>query len=131
MGMSVDSGAGGVKSEPNVVPMIERHFGDLAASGQEPSAPPGGPAQPHGLDALMFSDPGLPAKVSLNVVLPYDARPDSLAKQSDHVREMLAGLMLQRRLDSLALQPGAPFSSAGVRPFASSSINCRSLSGEV
>lgn len=97
----------------NVVPMIERHFGDLAASGEQPPLPPDGRLQPRGLGALMFSDPGLPAKVSLNVVLPYDARPDSLAKQGDRVREMLAGLMLQRRLDSLALQPGAPFSSAG------------------
>ena len=62
---------------------------------------------------MLFSDPGLPASVALNFVLPYDSRPDSLLKQSDQLRVLLAGAMLSRRLESLGLQPGAPFSQAG------------------
>lgn len=99
-----------------VAAMIERHFGDLAPAGPTPEPSQADEPVARGLDAFMFSDPGLPTSVSLNFVLPFDDRPDSLAKQSDRLRELLAGLMLQRRLDSLGLQPGAPFSasSAGV-----------------
>ena len=81
-----------------------------AAAAVEPA--PDVPAA-RGLDALLVSDPGLPTNVALNVVLPFDDRPDSIAKQSDRLRELLAGLMLQRRLESLGLQPGAAFSRAG------------------
>lgn len=96
-----------------VAGMIERHFGDLVPTGPAPEPPMADQPVAHGLDALMFADPGLPTSVALNLVLPFDGRPDSLAKQSDRLRELLAGLMLQRRLDSLGLQAGAPFSSSG------------------
>lgn len=95
-----------------VADMIARHFGDLVPAGPAPEPPAPDEPATHGLDALMFTDPGLPAIVALNFVLPFDDRPDSLAKQSGRLRELLAGLMLQRRLDSLGLQPGAPFSAA-------------------
>ena len=78
--------------------------------------PAAGGAEARGLDALLVSDPGLPATVALNYVLPYDARPDSLAKQGDQLRG-LAGAMLSRRLESLGLQPAAPFSQAGAGAF--------------
>ncbi|MGD9510366.1 MAG: M16 family metallopeptidase [Geminicoccaceae bacterium] len=93
--------------------LIQRHFGNLAPSGPAPEPPPADKPMAHSLDAAMFTDPGLPASVALNVVLSFDDRPDSLAKQSDRLRELLAGMMLQRRLDSLGLKPDAPFSAAG------------------
>ena len=96
-----------------VAAAIETHFAGLTSPLGAPADPVQGPPAPRGLDALLVSDPGLPASVSLNFVLPYDSRPDSLAKQGDQLKVLLAGAMLSRRLDSLGLQPGAPFSQAG------------------
>ena len=88
--------------------MITRHFGALAP--EVPAVvelPPGVPAARAPWTRSWSAIPGLPTNVALNVVLPFDNRPDSIAKQSDGLRELLAGLMLQRRLESLGLQPGA------------------------
>ena len=90
--------------------LIERHFGNLAPSGPAPEPPPADRPMAHPLAAAMFTDPGLPASVALNLVLPFDDRPDSLAKQSDRLRELLAGMMLQRRLDSLLRRRFSPVS---------------------
>ena len=92
---------------------IESHFASLTQTPGAPADPAQEPPKSRDLDAMLFSDPGLPASVALNFVLPYDSRPDSLLKQSDQLRVLLAGAMLSRRLESLGLQPGAPFSQAG------------------
>jgi zinc protease len=100
-----------------VAASIHAHFGSLTQPPSAPADPPQEAPKPRGLDALLVSDPGLPATVALNYVLPYDARPDSLAKQGDQLRRLLAGAMLSRRLESLGLQPAAPFSQAGAGAF--------------
>ena len=97
-----------------IVPMIEARFGDLAQPAAAPADPVYAAPVERGLDAMLFSDPGLPATISLNFVLPFDPRPDSLAKEKQELRELLAGSMLERRLDSLGRQAGAPFAQAGV-----------------
>lgn len=102
--------------EPGAVAkMIEEHFGAFTQPQDAPPDPAlGTPPVPHVLDATLVSDPGLRTSISLNTVLPYDHRPDSLAKERDELVQMLAMAMLDRRLDSLALSPGAPFARASV-----------------
>ena len=97
---------------------IERHFGGFtqAEAGAGGSGPCHAPAARAGR-ACWSATRLCRRSVSLNVVLPYDDRPDSLATQRDRLRELLAGAMLQRRLDSLGLQPGAPFSRAAAAAF--------------
>ncbi len=97
-----------------IIPMIEAHFGDLTQPANAPADPAYQAPANRGLDALLFSDPGLPATVSLNVVLPFDPRPDSLVKEKQELLEQLASAMLERRLDSIGRQAGAPFAQAGV-----------------
>lgn len=96
-----------------VAKLIETHFGGFTQPAAAPADPPFAPVADRGLDALLVSDPGLRTSVSLNTVLPYDDRPDSLAKERDQLLQILAGAMLGRRLDSIALRPGAPFARGG------------------
>ena len=96
---------------------IERHFGGFTQAEAAPADPAHAMPPPRALDAMLVSDPALPTRVSLNVVLPYDDRPDSLVTQRDRLRELLAGAMLSRRLESLGLRPGAPFSRAAAGAF--------------
>ena len=96
---------------------IARHFGGFV----QPPAAHADPAHPspeaRPLDAMFVGDPALQTRVSLNVVLPYDDRPDSLARQRERLEELLAAAILDRRLESLSLQPGAPFSRSGTGAF--------------
>ncbi len=107
---------GDVQPDP-VAAAIGRHFGGFA----QPAAAPADPVHPSSaarpLDAELVSDPALPTRVSLNAVLPFDDRPDSLARQRDRLQELLASAMLDRRLESLGLQPGAPFSRTSTGAF--------------
>ena len=100
-----------------VAASIAKHFGDFV----QPAAAPADPVQPppaaRPLDAMLVSDPALATRVSLNLVLPYDDRPDSLTRQRERLEELLAASLLDRRLESLGLQPGAPFSSTSTGAF--------------
>jgi zinc protease len=100
---------GDVQPDP-VAAAIARHFGGFAQPAAAPADPVHAPPASRPLDAMLVSDPALPTRVSLNVVMPYDDRPDSLVRQRDMLEQMLALAMLDRRLESLGLQPGAPFS---------------------
>jgi zinc protease len=100
-----------------VAAAVARHFGDFVQPAAAPADPVHAPLAPRSLDAMLVSDPALPTRVSLNVVLPYDDRPDSLARQRDMLEQLLASAMLDRRLESLGLQPGAPFSRASTGAF--------------
>lgn len=100
-----------------VVAVIERHFGGFAQIEAAPVDPVHAQPAPRPLDAMLVSDPALPTRISLNVVMPYDDRPDSMATQRDSLHELLAGAMLSRRLESLGLQAGAPFSRAAAGAF--------------
>jgi zinc protease len=94
---------------------IAARFGGFAQPAGAPADPDHAVPEPRReADALLFSDPGYPASLSLNAVLPFDRRPDSLAKQGDRLRQALASLILGRRLQSLGLRQGAPFTQAGV-----------------
>ena len=97
-----------------VVPMIEARFGGLAQPAEALADPEFTAPAARGLDAQAFTDPGLPTTISLNFVQPFDHRPDSLATQRRQLLEVLAGSMLERRLDSLGRQAGAPFARAAV-----------------
>lgn len=97
-----------------IVPMIGARFGGLTQPADAPADPVYAALAERGLDAMLFSDPGLPATVSLNVVVPFDPRPDTLTKEKQELRELLTGSMLERRLDSLGRQAGAPFAQAGI-----------------
>ncbi len=100
--------AGDIESDA-VAKLIETHFGGFEQPADAPPDPQFGPVPERGLDALLVSDPGLRTSISLNTVLPYNDRPDSLAKERDQLLQVLAGAMIGRRLDSIALSPGAPF----------------------
>ena len=88
-------------------------FQRLRAAADAPADPAFAPMTDRGLDAMLVSDPGLRTSISLNTILLYDHRKDSLAKERDQLLEMLASAMLSRRLDRIALSPGAPFANAG------------------
>ncbi len=107
---------GDVNSEV-IAASIERHFGGFVQAEAAPADPEHAAPAPRPLDAMLVSDPALPTRISLNVVLPFDDRPDSLDTQRDRLRELLAGTMLSRRLESLGLQPDAPFSRAAAGAF--------------
>ena len=96
-----------------VAKLIEERFGSFVQPADAPADPAVAPMADRGLDAMLVSDPGLRTSISLNTVLPYDHRKDSLAKERDQLLEMLASAMLSRRLDRIALSPGAPFANAG------------------
>jgi zinc protease len=96
-----------------VAPMIEERFGAFVQPADAPADPTYPAIDTRGLDAVLIADPGLSTTVSLNRVLPYQERPDSVADQARRLREMLAGGLLGRRLELIGLRPGAPFAEAG------------------
>jgi zinc protease len=97
--------------------LIEARFAGFEQPANARPDPSFGPLPTRGLDALLMSDPGLPAAITFNRVLPYDDRPDSLEVQRDLVREMLALTLLDRRFEQLGLTPGMPFRDAGIGAF--------------
>ncbi len=93
--------------------LIEQRFGGFVQPADAAGDPAFAPPAERGLDAAFIGDPGLPTTVSLNRVLPYVDRADTVDNQRLRWREIFAGSMLGRRLDLIGLQPGAPFSGAG------------------
>ena len=96
-----------------VAKLIEERFGSFVQPADAPADPAvradgGSRARRHAGERSRVAD-----AISLNTVLPYDHRKDSLAKERDQLLEMLASAMLSRRLDRIALSPGAPFANAG------------------
>lgn len=99
--------------EPDAVSAVIRaRFGELAQPPDAPADPLPRPLREPGLKALLISDPGLPASVSFNRTIAYDDRPDSLESQRIWLRRMMASAMLNRRLESIGLRAGAPFTRA-------------------
>jgi zinc protease len=94
---------------------IRARFADWQGRGPSPGDPdPGLPdfARPAASDT--FTHPAIAENVSVTRLRPWHRPPDTRAERQRQVREAMALAIIERRLSRIALQPEAPFLSAGV-----------------
>ena len=100
---------GDVDSE-TLIPLIEKHFATLKPVAQRRPDPDLGTIQHPGLAAMLHTEAEAPATaVSIQTVREYRKIPDSKAKREDMLYREVAMAALNRRLEILAKQEGAPF----------------------
>lgn len=98
------------------VEQIKTIFGPLAATAEPPSRADRGKVQPitQPLAAVHREAEASTVTVAFDVALPYTKLPDSIAARLRNLPRDLAHAMLNRRLERLAKEENAPFTSAGV-----------------
>lgn len=96
-----------------VEPLVKEIFSPLAARGPaQPEPRPGTVAAAETVVAGLHAEPEAgQANVSLETVAPYTFEPDTAALRLHYLPRTLALRMLNRRLETLAKQEGAPFLS--------------------
>lgn len=93
--------------------LIAKHFGGWRATGPTPSAPDYGTIRSDGPRVETLVYPGAPYTATLLWLRSYLASPDTVARESDELAEMLAAQILNRRLEAKA-RADASFIGAGV-----------------
>ena len=91
---------------------IKARFGDWRPSGPAPTPPDLGRVAARSLDAAVFAREGAPQLASISWAEPYDATPDTSARERRDMTELLALFILNQRLQHLAQGADAPFISA-------------------
>ncbi|MDQ0469739.1 M16 family metallopeptidase [Labrys wisconsinensis] len=87
---------------------IKARFGDWRATAAPPE-PDLGAVRPRGLTVRAVEVPGSGAKIQIGFVQPYDAAPDSYAKQRRHLLPTVGMVVLNRRLADLSRTADPPF----------------------
>ena len=95
-----------------MVRKIAARFGDWRAKAPAPAAVDLGEVARRGPSAELFAKPGVPQEVQVSWAQPYDPTADTLAREQRDTVETLALAVLNRRLDRISRQPGAPFIAA-------------------
>ena len=91
---------------------IRARFADWHGRGTPGTPPDLGHVQARGGAVRLRVEPGSPNRLSLSWVRPPDLRPDTRAVRVDHLADLLALQVLNRRLGRLAAAPQPPFASA-------------------
>ncbi len=92
---------------------IRARFSDWQGRGRAGAEVPSPVLQPRGVETRTFSEPGLPTRVTMSWVSPYDDGPDTRAKSFEQVRELLGLAVINRRLERLARGDNPPFIGGG------------------
>ena len=92
---------------------IRATFGDWRDVGPARPAPDLGQVERRGTVVKLVRQPGAATRVVIAWARPYDAAPDTAAKERSQTIEALGLAILNRRLAALALEPQPPFLGAG------------------
>ncbi len=105
--------------EPDAVePLIEKHFADFAGRMPEPAEPERGRVVARdGAARLHTESEAATTRVAIQSMQPYEPRPDTSEARLETLTRSVAMQMLNRRLDVLADEEDAPFSSASVAAY--------------
>ncbi len=102
----------------DVEPLIEEQFGGFEAKRPEPDEPElGRVAARDGAARLHSETEASTTRVAIQSVQAYEPRPDTSAHRLEKLKRSVAMQMLNRRLDVLAQEEGAPFSRASVAAY--------------
>lgn len=91
---------------------VRAAFGDWKGRTAAPPAPDLGTPPTHPVAFQVITLPGAATKVEMAWVKPYDATPDTLAREKRDLTEMLGFAVFNRRLAKLATDPNPPFLDA-------------------
>jgi zinc protease len=91
---------------------VREVFGDWRARKDPLPAPDLGTPAGHAAAFQVITLPGAATKIEMAWVKPFDATPDSLAREKRDLTEMLGFAVLNRRLAKLATDPNPPFLGA-------------------
>lgn len=94
---------------------IRRRFGDWSGRGRPAASVPAPTLAERGAEVRLFSEPGVPTRVTMSWVAPYDDRPDTRALSFEQVREYLGFAILNRRLERIARGENPPLIGGGFR----------------
>lgn len=92
-----------------IVAAIAARFGDWTAAGRPPPPVDTGTPAARGLDARVFTEPGVSHAVELAWLRPFDATADTVAHRRDVLLDVLATRIFNQRLQDLALAAKPPF----------------------
>lgn len=92
---------------------IRQRFGDWQGRGQPAADVPSPTLAPRQVETRVFSEPGVPTRVSMSWIAPYDDRPDTRALSFEQVREHLGFAILNRRLERIARGENPPLIGGG------------------
>jgi zinc protease len=92
---------------------IKARFSDWAPIGPETPVPRLGPPIQRGEAAQVVVRPGISPSLDIDWVAPFDAAPDSFAKEKRETIETIALAALNRRLEHMAHADHPPFLAAG------------------
>jgi zinc protease len=93
---------------------IRSRFGDWKAGTPKPSEPDLGVPATRGAEARVFTESGVPSVAELHWITPYDATPDSHARERRELIRQVGLAILNRRLQAAAAAADRKFSQAGV-----------------
>ena len=93
--------------------LIAKHFGGWRATGATPPTPDYGAIGTDGARVETLVYPGAPYTATLLWLRPHIASPDTVARETDELAELLAAQILNRRLEAKA-RADASFIGAGV-----------------
>lgn len=97
-----------------LAPLVKRYFGDLHTGGQ-PDKPMGAPKTGQGLHAAVCTEKeATETSVTLAITRAPELDADSPAKRILEYRRMIAGSMLNRRIEDLCRKPDAKIAQGGV-----------------
>jgi zinc protease len=94
--------------------LIKAKFSDWRDATPVEHRPDLGAPKPRGLEAKIYSEPGLTPVLWADWVHPHDSTPDSVAKRAHNVIRELAVSAINRRLEKLAHASDAPFVQANL-----------------
>ena len=100
---------------PEILPLLEEHFGDFQAARPAVPEPELGRVVADGLQIRLHHEPeAARLRLSIQTMQPYAPPEDSPARRSAELNRRLAMLILQRRFDRLARREDAVFEQARV-----------------
>lgn len=94
--------------------LIAKHFADWASTGPEPQEPDFGTVAEPPARVATVTYPGAPQSASIMWVRPYEAQPNTKARERTDMARSLAARIINRRLEAKA-RGDAAFVGAGVR----------------
>lgn len=94
--------------------LIRQHFGSMTDGGNPPRPAIGTPADLGPGTRLIPNPEQALTQISVNVVSPYQEKPDTLQQRMEDMPLHLACAMLNQRFSRMAQQEGCPFVSAAV-----------------
>ncbi|MFP3943939.1 MAG: M16 family metallopeptidase [Alphaproteobacteria bacterium] len=96
-----------------VEPVLRDLFGEFNSPENPPGEPELAAPKDRGFETALHSDKDLPTLISFDAVEPYRERPDTRETRKEAIELALAAAMFNRRFDTIAQRPDAPFLQAG------------------